>query len=84
MPVQEAIYYTAMFLKLVLQVRIHVLIPYSIFAVAAFIACVLCLTLPETNNEPTKEIFEPKTPKRNVIGVDNIINDGVGSREADL
>ena len=36
------------------------LLPYSIFAISAFIAGVLCLTLPETMNAPTKETFELK------------------------
>ncbi|KAK3714238.1 hypothetical protein QZH41_018390, partial [Actinostola sp. cb2023] len=44
-------------------VRIHVLLPYSIFAISAFIAGVLCLTLPETMNAPTKEIFEENQPQ---------------------
>ncbi|KXJ16456.1 Solute carrier family 22 member 13 [Exaiptasia diaphana] len=39
-------------------VRIHILLPYSIFAISAFIAGILSLTLPETNNKPTKETIE--------------------------
>ena len=37
------------------QTRIHPLIPYGIMGVAAFIAGLLCLTLPETKDEPTAE-----------------------------
>lgn len=55
------------------QMRVHVLIPWTIFAVLAAIACVLCFTLPETNNEPIMETFEDaeKQVKHNQNGLEN-------------
>ncbi|KXJ10274.1 Solute carrier family 22 member 5 [Exaiptasia diaphana] len=54
-------------------IRVHIIIPWIIFAIFAAIACVLVFTLPETNNAPTKETFvdEEKQLKRKANGIDN-------------
>ena len=61
-----------------LQARIHVLIPYAIFAALAFTAAVACHFLPETMNQPTLEIidFDKKTSNGETSleqGIDNVV-----------
>ncbi|XP_073237426.1 uncharacterized protein [Porites lutea] len=36
--------------------RIHALLPYGIMGIGAFVAAMLCLTLPETKDQPTAEL----------------------------
>ena len=38
------------------QTRIHPLLPYGIMGIGAFVAAMLCLTLPETKDQPTAEL----------------------------
>lgn len=38
------------------QTRIHPLLPYGIMSIGAFVAAMLCLTLPETKDQPTAEL----------------------------
>lgn len=38
-----------------LQNRVHRLLPFAIMGVNALLAGVLCMTLPETNNQPMQE-----------------------------
>ena len=40
------------------QKRVHPLLPFGIMGINALIAALLCLTLPETRNQPTLETFE--------------------------
>jgi hypothetical protein len=42
------------------QTRIHVLLPYAIFATLAFLAMCACLLLPETTGQPTQELITPQ------------------------
>lgn len=42
----------------VLQDRVHRLLPYAIFGANALLCGLLCLTLPETANQPTLEVIE--------------------------
>lgn len=39
------------------QQRVHPLLPFGIMGINALIAAVLCMTLPETRNQPTLETF---------------------------
>ena len=39
-----------------MQSRIHPLLPYGIMGVNALIAAIVCLTGPETTDQPTQEI----------------------------
>ena len=38
-----------------LQNRVHRLLPFAIMGLNALLAGILCMTLPETNNQPTLE-----------------------------
>jgi len=38
--------------------RVHRLLPFAILGINALIAGILCMTLPETNNQPTLETVE--------------------------
>lgn len=38
------------------QTRVHPLLPYGIMGVGAFVAALLCITLPETKDQPTAEV----------------------------
>lgn len=40
-----------------LQQRVHPLLPFGIMGINALIAALLCMTLPETRNQPTLETF---------------------------
>lgn len=39
------------------QQRVHPLLPFGIMGINALIAALMCMTLPETRNQPTLETF---------------------------
>lgn len=45
------------------QKRVHPLLPFGIMGINALIAGLLCMTLPETRNQPILETFEKTDTK---------------------
>lgn len=44
--------------SLLSQDRVHVILPYTIMGALSLIACILCMTLPETNDLPLEDVVE--------------------------
>ena len=55
------------------QTRIHPLLPYGIMGIGAFVAAMLCLTLPETKDQPTAELMSLR--RRNDVAVKELKDD---------